>query len=118
MVSPSTVERAVAASAGTGGSGPRRVSSRAETANEAALAPNAIDVPVRPASAPPIAGPTMIFMFIPRPSSALACPRRSPGTSRLTALLPAGAPDVASSDARMTNGSSTGRAGRVAARAA
>jgi hypothetical protein len=60
----------------------------------------------------------MICRFIARLRSALAWLRRSAGTRRRTALLPAGAPNVASSEARITSGSSAGRGGRVTARIA
>ena len=87
-------------------------------ANEAAFTPNATETPDSPASTPPRAGPRMICRFRPRESSALACGRDCSGTSRRTAPLPAGVPNVCSSAARITSGSKAGSGGRVMARAA
>jgi hypothetical protein len=98
--------------AGSGGSEPSRVSSSAETPNEAALTPKAAAGPASPTSAPPSAGPTMIWRFSAVPSSALARDSRSAGTSRGTLLLPAGMNSAASSPARATSGSRTGSGGR------
>ena len=114
-----TADRASAArGSATGGSGPIRMRSSAEIANEAALTPNAKERPDSPASTPPTAGPRTICRLKPRESSALACGRDCSGTSRLTAPLPAGGAERLQQRGQDHQRQQDRSGGRVMARAA